>query len=333
MTKIKSTVFCDFLKLKNVIENAGFDLEKQVFPVSLACVFNYFLPLRLKFASESFVAYDKEKILGLISLEKDERSSSRFKITRVFLEQNSFDVGKLLVDYVIARYCAMGAVSYQVVVENTKADLLSLFIDGCGFRKNAQEYVYLVNSNDFINKDNSCLEGFKFYKNIRTSEVCRLYNSNINSYQRHSFSKTKQQFEPLIAYGMSEKTSFSYVLEDEQKGKIYGYFCISTYNNSDYVLDFVLDSPFEIYFDDALSFVAKVLNNRTKNWNLYVKIKSYFANYTAFKEYFETKGNSLVKSGSILTKDYLQEIKENNLLKNAKIVFNDITPAFKTGSK
>ena len=44
----------------------------------------------------------------------------------------------------------------------------------------------------------------------------------------------------------------------------------------------------------------------------------------------ELKEYSLVKFSSILTKDYLKEIKENSLLKSAKIVFNDITPAFKT---
>ena len=226
----------------------------------------------------------------------------------------------------------MGAVSFQVVVENSKSDLLSLFIDGCGFRKNADEYLYKIENTDLPNTAEINYEGFNFYKNIRVSEVCRLYNTSINSYQRHSFARVKKQFEPDFASGMSDKTSFSYVLEDEQKGRVYGYFNISTYNNADYVLDFVLDGAFEIYFQDALMFIANSLSKRTKKWNLYVKIKTYFSNYKVFKEYMELKDYKPVKSSSILTKDYLKEIKENSLLKSAKIVFNDITPAFKTNN-
>ena len=332
MTQIKSTVFCGFSRLKSVLEHKGFEFDKKAFVPSLVAFFHHFLPLRMKFLPESYIAYEKNDVFGLISLEKDEKNSKRLKITRVFLEQNSFDVGKLLVQYVISRYCAMGAVSYQVVVENTKADMLSLFVDGCGFRKNAQEYLYKVTADDIHIDDNISPDGFKFYKSIRVGEVCRLYNMNINSYQRHSFARTKEQFEPDFACGISDKTSFSYVLEDEQKGKVYGYFNVSTYNNIDYVLDFVLDGAFEIYFQDALMFIANSLSKRTKKWNLYVKIKTYFSNYKVFKEYMELKGYKPVKSSSILTKDYLKEIKENSLLKRAKIVFNDITPAFKTNN-
>lgn len=332
MTQIKSTVFCDFSKLKNILEHKGFEFDKQAFAPSLVAFVHHFLPLRMKFLCESYVAYEKGKILGLISLEKDEKNPKRLKITRVFLEQNSFDIGKLLVQYVVSRYCAMGAVSFQVVVENSKSDLLSLFIDGCGFRKNADEYLYKIENTDLPNTAEINYEGFNFYKNIRVSEVCRLYNTSINSYQRHSFARVKKQFEPDFASGISDKTSFSYVLEDEQKGRVYGYFNISTYNNADYVLDFVLDGAFEIYFQDALMFIANSLSKRTKKWNLYVKIKTYFSNYKVFKEYMELKGYKPVKSSSILTKDYLKEIKENSLLKSAKIVFNDITPAFKTNN-
>ena len=332
MTQIKSTVFYDSSKLKNVLKDTGFEFEKQAFTPSVIAFIHHFLPLRMKFLSESYVAYEKDKILGLITLEKDEKSRKRLKITRVFLEQNSLDIGKLLLEYVITRYCAMGAVSYQVVVEDTRADLLSLFIDGCGFRKSAAEYLYRLQKENLKYNENITPEGFKFYKNIRVSEVCKLYNANIHSYLRPNFMKTREQFEPDFACGISDKTSFAYTLEDEQKGKVYGYFNITTYNNTDYVLDFVLDSAFEIYFEDALSFVARSLDKRTKKWNLYIKIKSCFSNYKTFKEYMEFNNFALVKSSSILTKDYLREIREKNLLNSAKIVFNDITPAFKTNS-
>ncbi len=332
MTQIKSTVFYDCSKLKSVFENTGFEFEKSGLAPGLTSFINYFLPLRAKFLSESYVAYEKDKVQGFITLEKDEKNRKRLKITKVFLEKNSLDIGKLLVQYVVSRYCAMGAVSYKVVVENSRTDLLSLFVDGCNFRKSAQEFIYKINSAVISWDENLVPEGFGFYKNIKSAEVCRLYNSNINSYQRHSFLRGKEQFEPDFACGIKDKTSFSYVLEDEQKGKVYGYFNISTYNNRDYLLDFVLDTGFEIYFEDALRFVFYCLNKRTSNWTLYVKVKTYFMNYKFFKEYCEEKNFELVKSSSVLTKDYLKEIKESSLINSAKIVFNDITPAFKTNN-
>lgn len=332
MTEIKSTFFCSRSKLKNVLEYTGFGFAKSGFTPLGFGIIHHFLPLRMKFLSESFVAIDKNKIQGLITLEKDEKSSRRLKITRLFLEKNSYDVGKLLVQYVLSRYCAMGAISYQVVVEDNRDDMLSLFIDGCGFRKNAQEYLYKIENTDINYDENLNPEGFKFYKNNRASDVCRLYNMNINSYQRHSFSRSREQFNPEFAQGINDKVSHSYLLEDEQKGKVYGYFNVSTYNNTDYVMDFVLDAAFEIYFNDALRFIAYSLNKRTKKWNLYVKVKSFFANYETFRQYLESAGYPLTKSSCILTKDYLKEIKESSLLNTAKIVFNDITPAYKNTS-
>ncbi len=331
MAQIKSTVFYNPKKLKDLSQSSGFDFNKPAIPYLFSFI-NYFLPLRAKFISESYVAYEKDKIHGFITIERDERSRKRLKITKVFLEQNSFDIGKLLVQYIISRYCANGAVSYQVVVEDSQADMLFLFVEGCGFRKNAHELIYKVNSDDLKYDENAISEGFKFYKNVKSADVCRLYNLNINSYQRHSFARTKEQFEPYFAAGMCDKISFSYVLEDEQKGKVYGYFNITTYNNVDYMLDFVLDAAFEVYFEDALCYIVHCLGKRVKSSNLYVKIKTYFTNHKIFKEYCENKGWELVKSSCILTKDYLKEIKESSLLKSAKIVFNDITPAFKSNT-
>lgn len=330
MTQIKSSIFYDYSKLKSVLELGGFDFEKSSLLSRLGAFIHYLLPLSAKFLSESYVAYDNDKVQGFITLEKDEKNKKRLKITKIFLQENSLDIGKLLVQYVISRYCAMGAVSYKVIVEDLRTDLLTLFINGCNFRNNAKEFIYKTDSTSALCNFKHTTEGFKFYKTAKSADVCRLYNSNINSYQRQSFFRSKEQFEPDFACGLTNKTSFSYVLEDEQKGKIYGYFNIFTYNNTDYMLDFVLEKSFEIYFEDALIYIAQCLNKRVKKWNLYIKIKTYFMNSSDFKEYCDSKGLEFVKSSSILTKDYLKEIKESNLINTAKIVFNDITPAFKT---
>ena len=75
--------------------------------------------------------------------------------------------------------------------------------------------------------------------------------------------------------------------------------------------------------------IIKTQIARVKKWNLYVKIKSFFINYNYFKQYIEDKNFNCVVSSCILTKDYLKTVKEKHLINNAKIIFNDATPAFK----
>lgn len=331
MTKIKSIVFCSRKKLKNSMLKSGFELCDADFPPYFFDFVHHLMPLRLKFLNESFVAYDNKGILGLISLEKDEKSSKRLKITKLFLEKNSYDIGKILVQYAISRYCAMGATSYVVTIENNCEDLLSLFVKGCSFSQNADEYIFNLKSENADKFLEFCEEGFSFFKPQSAPQVCKLYNSNINSYQRHNFICSKEQFMPSFASGLSEKIQFSYVLQDEQEGKVYGYFRIDTKNNVDYTLNFVIERGYEIYFKDALGFISNILSRRCKNWNLYIKVKSFFVNYDYFKSFLFDMELPLVKTSKILTKDYLTKAREINFISSAKIIFNDITPAFKSG--
>jgi len=332
MTQIKSIVFCARRKLKTALKNTGFEFSNDDFGPYFFDFIHHLIPLKFKFLKESFVALQNNKIQGLITLEKDEKSKTKLKISKLFLEKNSYDAGKLLVQYVLSRYCAMGALSYRVVVDENQQDLLSLFITGCGFYENAFEYMYQISSESASKFSQISPEGFAFFKTSCAQEVCELFNRNINSYQRYNFARTPEQFDSNFAQGISCDTHFAYVLQDESQNKIYGYFIVSTRNNKDYVLDFVMDKAFEVYFDDALAFIISSLNKRNKNWNLFIKIKSYFINYERFKNNLEEHNFTLVKTSKILTKDFLAKQKEMNILNSAKIVFNDITPAFKNSN-
>ncbi len=330
MTQIKSMVFCSRAKLKNIFESSGFEVIKSDFtPLGLDFI-NYILPLKLKFLNESYVALENNKAQALLTLEKHEKHKKRFKITRLFLEKNSFDTGKLLVDYVTSRYCAQGANSYQVIVEDSMVDMINLFKEGCGFKKVAQEFIYKIENENIDTTKELVTGGFEPFKYQRAQEVSDLYNENINSFQRHNFSREKEQFKLEFATGIKNKASFSYLLENEKTNQIYGYFNIQTYNNHDYILDFVLNRGFEEYYENAISFITNCINRRTKKWNLYIKLKSYFNNFEIFKEYLEKNNYSFVKSSQILVKDYLKEVKEESFLNSAKIVFSDINVAYKT---
>ena len=99
------------------IKNIVFTNCKMNFINTLACFINYLLPLRLKYANESFVAVDDEMELASITLDKDSKSHSRFKITTLMLEAGAKSVAHQLINYVIGRYRAQGAQSFYVVID------------------------------------------------------------------------------------------------------------------------------------------------------------------------------------------------------------------------
>ena len=148
------------------------------------CFINYLLPLRLKFSNESFVAlYNKEK-QGLITLNKDSKSFSRFKITKLILEENSSSIALQLVNYVISRYRAMGANSFYIVVDENQSDMLNIFKNELNFRHCGCEYLYKINS-----VSTSYPLFLKPFKKENVKEICAFYNENINSFNKFLFSR------------------------------------------------------------------------------------------------------------------------------------------------
>ena len=116
------------------------------FVKELICFINHILPLKLKFANESFVALEDKKTEALITLDKDSNSFTRLKITKLILEENSTSIACQLVNYVISRYRAQGASSFYVVVDEKQADVLNIFQNELNFRACGFEYLYKIDS-------------------------------------------------------------------------------------------------------------------------------------------------------------------------------------------
>ena len=98
------------IEIKNII----FAKSEVNFIKCILCFINYILPLRLKYAPESYVAFYENKEESLITLEKDSNSHTRFKITKLFLEENSANIARELANYVITKYRAQGANSFYI---------------------------------------------------------------------------------------------------------------------------------------------------------------------------------------------------------------------------
>ena len=276
------------------------------------CFINHLLPLRLKFANESFIALLDKKNQGLITLDKDSKSYTRFKITKLILEENSTDIAHQLVNYVISRYRAMGANSFYVVVNEKRTDLLNIFKNDLNFRNCGFEYLYKINS---INTSYSLF--LKPFKKEIVKDICEFYNEGINSFNRFLFARQNYQF-------FNKYTKYVFYNDEN---KILGYFEVATKNNHDFYINFTIDFAYNIYLMDAIKFIYSKLSQKTKNFNLYIKVKDYFMNSKELLAILNENSMEFISKSQILAKDYYREIKQDNILKNAKIIFNDPTTA------
>ncbi len=294
------------------IKNVVFTKVQMDFLNSFFCFLNYLLPLRLKFKNESFVILEDNIKNALITLDKDSKSNTRFKITKLVLEENSFSNVVELVKYVTTRYRAMGANSFYIVIDEKNPDLLNLFKNELNFRHCAMEYLFKVEN---LNKNFAI--NLKHPKKESIKNITDFYNENINSFNRFLFSREKYQF----------KNNFlKYVFLGENE-EILGYFEVATNDNVDFYLNFTLDCTYNIYLMDAIKAIYSKLSRKYKNFNLYIKVKDYFLNSKELLAILKENDIKFISKSLILAKDYYKPVKANDILKNAKIIFNDPTTA------
>lgn len=78
---------------------------------------------------------------------------------------------------------------------------------------------------------------------------------------------------------------------------------------------------------DAIKVIYSKLSRKYKNFNLYIKVKDYFLNSKELLAILKENDIKFISKSLILAKDYYKPVKANDILKNAKIIFNDPTTA------
>ena len=317
MAVIKNLAFCNKNKLKNLKSFRESKLDLSVFyPFPIDFVHS-FLPFKLKFLEESFVAFENKKIGGLVTVAKT--GAKKAKITRLLLDENSTELGKLLVNCVVTLFLSKGVESFFVIIDKRNFSLLNMFKAGMGFNKFAVETIYKVNAENLPESESMGFEHIRKTKISDAKKIVGLINNSMNSYQRAVFSKEFDGFKEGFFTPMEQ-----FVISDDKKNNFLGCFNILKLNDSDYLLDFVLLKGYEGYFADIIKF-AKIKLLKRKNFKtLLIRTKSYYSNYNElndilnieYKNHYESE--ILVKNFFIPKKQFLYE----------RTVFNDITPAF-----
>ena len=325
MAKIRSLALRDIPKLKKMISmisnlssaDVGFGYKSYVpFPFNLM---NKILPLSLKFASDSYVAIEDNKLCGLVTLKPQEKNPQSWRISKLFL-----------VSFAIAKYGAMGANTFMVKVDEDHEELLELFSKGCGFRVCASEQLWKMEE---INVSGPSLDKgfFRPFKNSDASAAAGIFNELIFPHFRYSLARTPGEFENVLCSGLYKTSFFKYVLEDSSKHSVKGYFSIQTNDNENFILNIDLVSAFDNYLPDVINFSLSQIFMRKKKFNFFVRNKKYQTNGTKIEKYLKENGFKNVKTQIVMVKDYYKRIQEDERYSKPAIAFSEISrkPAFK----
>ena len=339
MAKIRNLALRDIPELKKMISmisnisgsKSDFGYKSCVpFPLNLI---NKVLPLKCKFTSDTYVAIEDDKLSGLVTLKAQEKNPLCWRISKLFLGENGYDIGRQLVSYAIARYGAMGANTFLVKVDDDNDGLLELFSKGCGFRVCASEQLWEMNGINKISSENETLDKtfFRPFKDSDAKKVAGIYNDLIFPHFRYSLAKTPAEFENIVFSGLHNTSSFKYVIEDKSQNSIKGYFSIETEDNENFVLDVNLVSAFDNYIDDVINFSISRIMMRRKKFNLYILNKKYHTNSGKIEKFLKDNNFEKVKTQIVLVKDYYKRVTENEKYSKPAIAFSEITgkPAFK----
>ncbi len=329
MTIIRKLRNSDKNKVKDMISFLGNDeAEKFVKKlVNTSCaLFHYWLPLKMKFQTESYVLVDKDDLHGMISVLPVSGNPFKINITKLLFKTDYYDIGKQLVEFVISRFGAKGAQTFIVNIDESFDELLKLFIDGCGFRKCASEELWRVNNIDFRTPETTA---FRTFKNSDAQAVAMLFNDSLITYFKPSLLKTKGEYLEKTFKGLVDNTELKYVLEDENLQTILAYFSLETYDNHNYILDITASNGFELNFDVILGFAKAQIAKRQKDFSLFIKLKKYTQNSENLEQYLKDKDFKCVQSQMVLVKDFYKLIKQDVPTHEVVLFSETSRPVFK----
>lgn len=309
MTRIRKLNCFDYPKIKKMISylgtNEGEEFVKALMKEPLGLIHNV-LPLKYKFLPESYILLDNKEILGLITVVPTLGNPYKLNITRLVFQNNLYDAGKQLIDFVISRYGAKGATSFIVTVEDCHDELLKLFTDGCGFRQCSCETLWKIENFD---KSAEAPKGFRFFDNSDAKNVCRLYNSEIEAIFKPSLDRIKQEFYEPIFGGYSQYYKNRYVLEEPIRKQIIAYFSLTTSDNLNFIIDLTANSGYDISFDDILKYAISEISRRRSVFYPFVKQKKYTKISERFEEYLKSKNYQPIQTQVILVKNFYRPVK------------------------
>ena len=310
MTVIRRLNCFDAPKIKKMISYLGND-DGDKFSKALSheafIMLQNLLPLKYKFMPVSFILLEKKEILGLITVVPTNGNPYKINISRLIFQQNLYDVGKRLIDFVIARLGAKGATSFHVTVDQSHDELLDLFMKGCGFRQCSYENLWKL---DNFKPCTDKKADFRYCQNSDALKVAALYNSELNNLYKPSLERAKDEYkEPLFA-GFTNFYKNRYVLEEPSNHKIIAYLSITTSDNLNFIIDMSVNDGYNISYDEIINFALGEISRRKTKFYAFLKHRQYTKTADVLEKYLHERNLNCIQTQCVLVKDFYKPVKQ-----------------------
>ena len=308
MAIIRRLNYFDAFKIKKMVsylddnEKFSHDIAAEALHIIHNC-----LPLKYKFLPESYVLSEDDEILGLITVAPTAGNSRKIDIIRLIFKENLYDIGKQLIEFVIAKYGAKGAASFHVTIDQSHDELLDLFLNGCGFRQCS--YKNLWKLDNFIPETQN-IAPFRYFQNSDAKYVSALYNNELKPLYRPTLERTDSEYKEPLFYGMKSLYKNKYVLEEHVKKRIIAYVSITTSDNYNFIIDISLNDAYNVQYDEIINFALNEIKSKKKDFCAFLKHRQYNINADIFEEYLHKRNLNCIQTQCVLAKDFYKQIKE-----------------------
>lgn len=306
--RIRKLLCFDYPKIKKMISYLGSNVSKRFSKALMeepAGLLNSMLPLKFKFKPESYILTEEDDILGLITVTPTLGNPYKINITRLIFRQDYYNIGKQLVEFIIAKYGAKGAHSFVVYVDESHDELCTLFSDGCGFRQCSYENLWKL---DNFKPQTEICAGFRAFQNFDAKAVAHLYNSELNNLYKPSMERIPQEFFEPVFNGMNNYYKNRYVLEYD--GRILSYLSITTVDNMNFIIDVSVNDGYQLNYDEIINFAIYEISRRRCKFTAFLKHRQYAKNADTFEEYLHSRNLNCVQTQCVFVKDFYRPIRQ-----------------------
>lgn len=287
-----------------------------------------YMPLGVKFLQESYLALENNEVVGILSLMIDCRSKQRWKINHMFLKPNSYDVGKLLIDFIVNKYGAEGVETFLVEVDSNNTDALDLFKNGCGFRQCTLNHIYRIDpSGDMPEKVQ--IEGFRKALSADCSNLYDLYVECLTPQAKLSLDKSEQEYSFSFFKALNEKfrgaQTNNWVLSNPETNSALAYASLFTRDSKNYYISIMTSLPYSDYYEDILNYIIRYVYHQNSKAGIYLEVCDAIQSHSKLVELLHALEISEVQTNALLVKDYWRPLKERKPLASPVIIFPEST--------
>ncbi|MBR6163307.1 GNAT family N-acetyltransferase [bacterium] len=322
MAKIRKINLLDVINVRKLVSFICADevihYKRLFFASAPMTFFQNFFPLFMRKQPETYVAETDGELRGVISLKAQCLNCRKWEIIRLFLQKNSYDTGKQLVDYVVSHFGAVGATTFFAVINDTETELLELFVKGAGFRMCSCTALHLMSNINFFDENFSKLN-FRMIKSSDSQRLADFFNENIFSSFKNSLQKDKSEFSDVLFKGLGN-AMFRYILEDGDN--IISYIEIFAYDNSTYGIDIIISQGYMNLYSQILSFAVSEVKKRNKNVSIYIKNRKYLMSGYEIEDFFKQNHFEMLENKVVLVKDFYKRIE--NEVQSPAIAFSSM---------